>query len=226
MSFINVKIKGMNTVKDYLLKKGLTDEIIKSVFGLRMENGKFTNFSDCPWSLSEYNLLKFKKEKYVSEGTKDALFIPVFSPDNKLVGLSIRRMDEQKHDSWFVEQNVKNKTLYGLNTAIPFILQTNRVFLVEGVYDQIAMRFNGIPNCIALLGTNFSYKHFFMLKCLTDNIIFCLDGDMGGRKGIKMALKKYRGKINFFKVNLSQDPDEAIKKYGIEVITKNIEVIK
>lgn len=216
----------MDTVKAYLDKKGLTDDIITSVQGLRLENGRFTNFNNCPWARQEYNLVKFKKEKYASEGTKEALFIPIFSPNNSLVGLSIRRMDEQKHDSWFSEPRTKNKNLYGLNWAIPYIIQTNRVFLVEGAYDQIAMRFNGIPNCVALLGTNFSYSHFFMLKCLTDNIIMCLDGDMGGKKGIKMALRKYRGKANFYKVNISQDPDEAIKKYGIDIITKNITVIK
>ena len=65
------------TVKNYLDTKGLTYTHIDYFEGLRLENGRFTNYDCCPWIKERgvYHLCKFKKDKYASAGVKEALFI-------------------------------------------------------------------------------------------------------------------------------------------------------
>ena len=116
--------------------------------------------------------------------------------------------------------------MFGIDKAYKAIAQLDRVFVVEGAYDCVAMACKGFPNTVSILGTNFSPAHFVALSSLTNNIIMCLDGDKAGLSAIYDMWKLYRNKVNIYRVNINTDPDEFLKDHtGAELMSK-VEVIK
>lgn len=216
------------TVKHYLDTKGLTYQHIDYFEGLRLENGRFTNYDMCKWIKEKgvYHLCKFKKDKYALNGVKEALFMPILGIDRKFQGLSIRVFNEQKHDSFLQEGVSKPTCMFGIDKAYKSIAQLNRVFVVEGAYDCVAMACKGFPNTVSILGTNFSPYHFAILSALTDNIIMCLDGDKAGVKAIHEMWRLYKNKVNIYRVNINTDPDEFLKEHSAQELMGKVETIK
>lgn len=215
------------TVKQYLDSKGLNYSHINYFEGLTLENGRFTNYDACPWIKEKgvYHLCKFKKEKYAFTNVKEAIFMPVLGIDRKFNGLSIRVFNEQKHDSFMKEGVSKTTCMFGIDKAYEHIVKLNRVFVVEGAYDCVAMSCKGFPNTVSILGTNFSKYHFAILSALTDNIIMCLDGDEAGISAVNDVWKSYHSKANIYRVNIDTDPDEFLKFNRPEELMKKVEVI-
>ena len=109
---------------------------------------------------------------------------------------------------------------YGLNDIKSF----HEIYLVEGHSCKHSLKLHGEKNVVALGGLEFSEKTIERLSNLgVTNVILLLDNDNAGRTKIKHIIKKYYGKIS---VELSvldigvypdvKDPDELLRKYGIE----------
>ena len=220
------KVSG--TVKDYILSKGISYEQLDYFQCLRLEGGRFTNYDKCNWIKEKgvYHLCKFKKEKYATMGAFEALYMPILSISGEFQGLSIRILNQQKHDSFLMNNVSKTHCMFGIDKAYKHIIKLNRVFVVEGSYDCVAMACKGFPNTVSILGTNFSPYHFSILSALTDNIIMCLDGDKAGINSIKDVWKEYKDKINLFRVNIDSDPDEFLKTNSAQDLIKKVEIIK
>ena len=116
--------------------------------------------------------------------------------------------------------------MFGIDKAYKSIAELNRVFVVEGAYDCVAMACKGFPNTVSILGTNFSPAHFAILSSLTNNIIMCLDGDNAGVKSIHEMWKLYKDKVNIYRVNINTDPDEFLKDHTATELMGRVEVIK
>lgn len=212
------------TVEHYLDSKGLDKECLNAFSVLLMEKGKFVNYTDCPWAKKEYSLLKYKRERYISQGCNEGFFIPVFDFKGSLVGIVMRLMCQQKHDSYFKDNVSKTKVLFNLNNAYSEIIRLNRVFLTEGCPDTMALYKNGVKNAVACLGTNISDYHIFMLSCLTDNLILVLDSDNAGWQACLKAKAKCKGRMNTYRVKLpyNLDADEYLKNNSVEDFFKQI----
>lgn len=216
------------TVKEYLDSKGLTYQHIDYFEGLRLEHGRFTNYDSCSWIKGKgvYHLCKFKKDKYALNNVHEAIFMPILGIDRKFNGLSIRVFNEQKHDSYLSEGASKPACMFGIDKAYKSIIQLDRVFVVEGAYDCVAMACKGFPNTVSILGTNFSKYHFSILASLTKNVIMCLDGDKAGVSAIHDMWKLYKDKINIYRVNINEDPDEFLKTHTATDLMSKVETIK
>lgn len=205
------------TVQHYLDTKGLTKQAITDFSILIMEKGRFVNYKECPWAKKEYSILKYKRAKYIAQGCGEGLFIPIFDFTGNIVGIVIRLMCSQKHDSYFKDNINKTKLLFNLNNAYKEIVRLNRVFITEGCPDAIALSEKGIKNVVSCLGTNITDYHIFMLSCLTDNIIFVLDSDKAGWEACLKAKRKCRCKMNTYRAKLPNnlDADEFLKDHSI-----------
>lgn len=216
------------TVKQYLDSKGLDYSHINYFEGLTLEGGRFTNYDACHWIKEKgvYHLCKFKKEKYAYNNISEAIFMPILNIKGEFNGLSIRVFSEQKHDSFLKENISKTSCMFGIDKAYKHIVKLDRVFVVEGAYDCVAMACKGFPNTVSILGTNFTQYHFAMLSALTNNIIMCLDGDKAGIKAVQDVWSQYNNKINIYRVNIDTDPDEFLKVNKPEELMGKVETIK
>ncbi|MDR2710107.1 MAG: DNA primase [Burkholderiales bacterium] len=114
----------------------------------------------------------------------------------------------------------KGHELYGLYQARDAIRRQSCVIVVEGYMDAVALAQHGIDYCVATLGTATTAAHMQKLYRLTDNVVFCFDGDNAGRKAAWRALENalpvlQDGKrASFLFLPDGLDPDDFVRQRG------------
>jgi DNA primase len=81
----------------------------------------------------------------------------------------------------------KSSLLYGLFQALPSVRNENKVLVVEGYMDLIALWQKGIRNVVATCGTSLTESHARTLKRLSDTVILLFDGDVAGKRSAVRA---------------------------------------
>lgn len=118
----------------------------------------------------------------------------------------------------------KGRTLYNLDRAAPAARKANRVLVVEGYMDVIALSQAGIHEAVAPLGTALTEAQLERLWRMVDVPILCFDGDSAGQKAALRAagraLPKLGGQrsLAFVKLPEGQDPDDLVKAGGAAAI--------
>ena len=79
----------------------------------------------------------------------------------------------------------KSETLYGLYEARQACRSLDRVLVVEGYMDVVALAQYGIDFAVATLGTALTGRHLDRLSRQTGQVIVCFDGDQAGRTAAK-----------------------------------------
>lgn len=114
----------------------------------------------------------------------------------------------------------KGQELYGLYEARQAPGRLERVIVVEGYMDVVALAQYGITNAVATLGTATSTTHVERLFRLVPEVCFCFDGDAAGRKAAWRALESalpalVDGKsASFLFLPADEDPDSLVRKEG------------
>ncbi len=152
------------------------------------------------------------------------LMFPIFDAQGRIVGFGGRILysGEPKYlnspDSIIFN---KSQNLYGINYAR--LSKTKTLILVEGYMDVISLYQVGFTNSIAALGTSFNNEHVKLLKKYADTVIILFDSDEAGTKAVLRAipiLTKSGIKVKILQLPNAKDPDEYIKKFGIEAFKK------
>jgi len=220
---------------EYLLKRGLTEESIKThQIGFIGEDNK---------EIFHHLLSKgFKKEDILRTGNfridnagnvvsyfYNRIMIPIFDLSGKVVGFSGRSFSGQEPkylnsiDSPIFK---KGEVLYLMNLSKEYIRETKEAIVVEGYFDAIALFENGIKNVVSTMGTSFTEQHARLLKRFASKIYFFFDNDLGGRSGAERAVE-ICNKVELTPLvitsNSNLDPDEIILKYGKDAV---IEMLK
>ena len=74
----------------------------------------------------------------------------------------------------------KGKELYGLFEARRALRQIDRLLVVEGYMDVVALAEHGVRYAVATLGTATTPEHLKRLFRVCPEVIFCFDGDQAG----------------------------------------------
>ncbi len=85
----------------------------------------------------------------------------------------------------------KARTLYGLYEARQAIAQRDRVIVVEGYFDVIALWQAGFRETVASCGTSLTVEQLRALGRYSRNVMACFDGDEAGRKASLRALEVF-----------------------------------
>ncbi|WBH17159.1 DNA primase [Sphingomonas radiodurans] len=114
----------------------------------------------------------------------------------------------------------KGRTLYNIDRALPAARKANRVFVVEGYMDAIALAQAGIGEVVAPLGTALTEHQLERLWRIADVPTLCFDGDNAGQKAAIRAAHRAMpmlaaGKsLKFVTLPEGQDPDDLIRAKG------------
>ncbi len=120
----------------------------------------------------------------------------------------------------------KRSVLYGLDSAREAIRREGFVVMVEGYFDQIALRIRGLENTVAPLGTALGSEQIRLLKRFATEVITVFDGDEAGLKAVKRSLPLFLAEgIEPRCVILTEDkdPDEAVNRVGVEAFRRLLE---
>ena len=114
----------------------------------------------------------------------------------------------------------KGRELYGLYEAKKRLRDIERLVVVEGYMDVVALARHGIGYGVATLGTATTADHLSRLFRLTDAVCFCFDGDRAGRaaawRALENALPQVREgrQIYFAFLPEGEDPDSLVSGRG------------
>ena len=161
------------------------------------------------------------------------VIFPWIGVSGKVVGFGGRVLDSrtkgvnQKYvNSPESEIYHKDRELYGLYQAKKAIAKEDRVFMVEGYTDVIAMHQCGIENVVANSGTALSQHQIHILHRFTSNITLLYDGDAAGihaaMRGTDMLLSEGMN-LKVLLLPDGDDPDSFARKHTAADFKKYIE---
>ena len=227
-------LKGKNPGYDYLRKRGLDDKTIKK-FGLGFSQKSWNELMDYLLSkgYDKQDLVQCGLVNHKAEGNKyydrfrNRVMFPIFDYRGNVIGFGGRVLDDSlpkylnSPDSLIFN---KRYNLYGLNFSRKNIVDRT-IILVEGYMDLISLFQYGVRNVVATLGTALTEQQGNLIKRYADTAIISYDSDEAGIKATLRAIEILsKIGINVKVINLKdcKDPDEFVRKYGLEEYKKAI----
>ncbi len=115
----------------------------------------------------------------------------------------------------------KGSHLYGLAVAREAIRTVDRVLVVEGYFDVLALAEAGVAHVVASLGTALTLAQLQVLRRFTRNIVAFFDGDAAGEKAAEKALALFLeaglwGHAAFLPAG--DDPDTFVRREGAAAV--------
>jgi DNA primase len=114
----------------------------------------------------------------------------------------------------------KGAMLYGLDLAIPAARKANRLIVVEGYMDVIALHQAGLAETVAPLGTALTELQLELLWRYAATPLLCFDGDAAGERAaarvVERALPRLRAgfSLRFASLPAGEDPDSLVGGRG------------
>lgn len=122
----------------------------------------------------------------------------------------------------------KGRELYGLYEAYRSERRLQRLLVVEGYLDVVALAQYGIRYAVATLGTATTPEHVERLFRITQDVIFCFDGDRAGRQAAWRALEntlpllRDGHQAGFLFLPEGEDPDTLVRKEGKQAFEQRL----
>ena len=123
----------------------------------------------------------------------------------------------------------KGRQLYGLHQARRAVKKLERLVVVEGYMDVIALVQYGYPQVVAALGTATTAEHAEILFRATPEVVFCFDGGRAGRQAATRALDSVLPRLRdgrqarFLFLAEGEDPDSLVRSQGLDAFRDGLE---
>ncbi len=158
---------------------------------------------------------------------RDRLMFPILNTYGEVIAFGGRVFDDSNPkyiNSRETSVYVKGRNLYNLNNARKHSAGGDMI-IVEGYMDCITVYAAGIKNTVATLGTAMTTDQAKLLKRYADRAIIMYDMDDAGRQGaIRAGDNLFTEGIDALVVSFDgvKDPDDYIKKNGVEALKDRI----
>ncbi len=170
-------------------------------------------------------LIHNEESNKIYDRYRDRIMFPIHNRKGQVIGFGGRVLgDELPKYINSPETSLfhKGRELYGFYEARKYTQKLQRILVVEGYMDVIALAQFGISYAVATLGTATTQEHIKLLFRAVPEIIFCFDGDRAGREAAWRAVENtlpilQDGKeIRFLFLPDGEDPDTQVRKSGKE----------
>ena len=220
---------------DYLERRGLSGAIAAR-FGIGFAPDGWQNLATAfpdyqSAALEETGLVIRGEDNKRYDRFRDRIMFPIINVRGQVIGFGGRVLDkgEPKYlNSPETPLFEKGRELYGLFQAQKSIRGGQRVLVVEGYMDVVALAQHEVDYAVATLGTATTAYHIQKLLRLAEHIVFCFDGDRAGQKAAWRALENalphlQDGKhISFLFLPVEHDPDSYIREFGKAVFEQRV----
>jgi DNA primase len=116
----------------------------------------------------------------------------------------------------------KSRSLYGLDIARSYCRAEERVYIVEGYFDVMALHQNGVRNTVGTLGTALTAAHVRILKGYigsSGHAVLVFDSDQAGIKAAHRSIDVFAREYVDARILIlptGYDPDSFVMEYGAE----------
>lgn len=207
--------QGWNNIETFLRSKGYSEQEIEPT-GLLVRRTS----DQRPTTHDPQQKKNFLQDSSVVSRSydrfRDRILFPIGDILGRVIGYSARVMPgaDEKQGKYINTPETplyhKSKALYGIAQAKQSIKKEDRVIVVEGNMDVIAMYQSGFQNTVAVSGTAMTEEHIGILRRYTKNIILFFDMDRAGREAAyKSTIACLRGEMNVFLMKAQGGKDAA-----------------
>ncbi len=224
-------LKDSPAAVDYLKQRGI-DGVTAKRFGIGYApdgwSNVLTKFGKSPEAeerLLATGLIIRKDSGKHYDRFRDRLMFPIRDARGRTIGFGGRTLGDGEPKYLNSPETVlfhKGRELYGLYEARQALRHIDRLVVVEGYMDAVALARNGIDFAVATLGTATTSEHLNRLFRLTDNVFFAFDGDRAGKaaawRALENALSHVREgrQIRFVFLPKGEDPDSFVNANGAD----------
>jgi len=227
------ELKKSQEAIDYLKQRGLSGEVSRE-FSI--------GFAPAGWDkllshlgTDDKKVSLLKQAGMLSQGKsgvydkfRHRIMFPIHDRRGRVIAFGGRALDDDgpKYlNSPETELFHKGRELYGLYLARKSQAKLDRIIVVEGYMDVVALAQFGFGNCVATLGTATNSEQAETLFRAADEVIFCFDGDRAGRKAAWRALEATLPRLRdgrqarFLFLPEGEDPDSMVRSKGAEAFS-------
>jgi DNA primase len=111
----------------------------------------------------------------------------------------------------------KSQMLYGIDLAKEAIAKSNRVVVVEGYTDVLALHQAGIGEAVGVMGTAITEEQVAALSGMVDEVVLALDADSAGQEAMLRAQRVAAGRkmrLRVAAMPAGEDPAEMMAAEG------------
>ncbi|WP_194206935.1 DNA primase [Superficieibacter sp. 1612_C1] len=224
--------------RQYLEKRGLSSDVIARFAvgyappGWDNALKRFGGNSENRQSLIDAGMLVTNDQGRSYDRFRDRVMFPIRDKRGRVIGFGGRVLgnDTPKYlNSPETDIFHKGRQLYGLYEALQNAAEPQRLLVVEGYMDVVALAQYGINYAVASLGTSTTADHIQLLFRSTQNVICCYDGDRAGRDAAWRALETAMPymtdgrQLRFMFLPDGEDPDTLVRKEGKDAFEARME---
>ncbi len=215
---------------DYLRSRGLTGDIARD-FDVGYAPPGWDNLlkhlgqsdEDKQLLIDGGMLVEKEEESKLYDRFRDRIIFPIRDNRGRVIAFGGRVLGDDKPKYLNSPETPvfhKSKELYGLYQSRKANRQLQRLLIVEGYMDVIALAQHGINWSSATLGTATSTDHLKRVFRQCPEVVFCFDGDEAGRKAASRALESALPAMEdgrqarFLFLPQGEDPDSLIRSIG------------
>src|SRR5699024_9251792 len=151
---------------------------------------------------------------------RNRIIFPIINTRGNIIGFGGRILDDSMPKYLNSKESIvfhKRNNLFGLNLVHKHS-NREKILLVEGYMDVIALFAKGMNFTVASLGTALTNEQVKLLRRYGNNIYICYDSDQAGSNATLKAIDILLEEDIDPKIILlpeGMDPDDYIKKYGM-----------
>jgi len=175
--------------------------------------------------LIEAGLLVSSENGQIYDRFRGRIMFPIRDKRSRIIGFGGRVLDDSLPKYLNSPETPlfhKGKEVYGLYELLEKNAKPQRILIVEGYMDVIALAQYGIYYSVAALGTAASQAHLDLLFRFSSELVFCFDGDKAGREAAWRAMEsafsslKDGRQIRIMLLPQNHDPDSLVREEGVD----------
>ncbi len=224
---------------DYLRQRGLTGQIANT-FGIGYAPPGWENLTQALREagasfddLVAAGLTGRDEQGRPRDRFRDRIIFPIRDRRGRVIAFGGRALDGDTAPKYLNSPETplfhKGSELYGLYEARAHNRQLQRLLVVEGYMDVVALAQHDIAYAVATLGTATTAEHVERLFRSVSDLVFCFDGDRAGRaaawRALEVALPFLRDgrQAGFLFLPEGEDPDTLVRGEGRAAFERRLE---
>lgn len=226
--FYQQQLRQHQPAIDYLKQRGLSGHIAKEFrigYAPAEWDAVLKNFNQTT-DLMTTGLIIKKTEQNYYDRFRDRIMFPIRDRRGRIIGFGGRVLDNKEEPKYLNSPETaifhKGTELYGIFEACQASRNITRLLVVEGYMDVVALAQHDIRYAVATMGTATTADHIQRLFRISQEVIFCFDGDRAGQAAAWKALEttlplmQDGWQVRFLFLPEGEDPDSLVRKEGKE----------
>ncbi len=223
--FLSNRVGSKKIIADF--KLGFAPESRKKLFNYLNQQGHDAE------RIIRSGLCARNEDGDIYDRFRNRIIFPIMNQNSEIVGLGGRALSSNAKAKYLnspeTEIFQKGKLLFNQNNCFRTIRNPEKVIVVEGYMDVIALSKIGMKNCVAPLGTAITSDQLQKIWRMSNTPIFAFDGDSSGERALirlsylALPLLSPEKTIQACRLPAEQDPDDLISKFGKDAIMNLLE---